>query len=400
MRKVCSVLLFCLFSIVLVSAQADKDIEKRIEALTVLVKDLKFDRAVFEAGELVAAHPYAFDSHMAAYQTNMQAYRYDPENPNSAKYLDKALKHLNVARRIEPEDYEAWQAAVSFWDPARVDPRPKDPEAEKVLAEAEDFFSAGELEKAAEVLKKVIEKEPGYGPAYQHLGEIFLSQKKYDEALKYSQTATEKDPRDAAGFLLLASVYGTMGRGEEAMASLIRSLKADPSYPLAWQQIMKLDLGGKKIEHMTRNFPKPVLWMIEREVQDPTDKDFEGVPEVTRPAWSTYVETKVRWRRIEFPKRNPKTKVYKYTFQEESAAVTDTLVVWKEIRASNPNASDVLLDHWLAASQASALDAAVFTDMYVEEFRQDFIGWKRANANKFEEYFNKFILPRAMSGGK
>src|SRR5262249_34150368 len=123
-----------------------------------------------------------------------------------------------------PENFDAWQASLSFWDPAMLDPRPKDKEAEQMLAEAEDAFSGGELDKAAEALKKVVAKEPSYGTAYQHLGEIALSQKNLDEALKYTKLATEKDSRDPAGFLLLASVQGSMGKGEEAMTSLIRSL--------------------------------------------------------------------------------------------------------------------------------------------------------------------------------
>ena len=75
------------------------------------------------------------------------------------------------------------------------------------------------------------------------------------------------------------------------------------------------------------------------------------------------------------------------------------LVIWKEIRASTPEAEDLLLDHWLEASQAGALDAAVFVDTFMEQFRHDFTMWKLENPDKFEEYFYKFVLPRASSRG-
>jgi hypothetical protein len=48
----------------------------------------------------------------------------------------------------------------------------------------------------------------------------------------------------------------------------------------------------------------------------------------------------------------------------------------------------------LAASQAGALDAAVFSDLFVEQFRQDFTIWKMENPDKFKDYFYNFVFPR------
>ena len=193
--------------------------------------------------------------------------------------------------------------------------------------------------------------------------------------------------------LLLASIYGSMGKAEEVMSSLVRSLGADPSYPLAWRQLVRLDFAGRHVERMTRNFPKPVLWMIEREVKDPSEKDWDGVPKVSRPAWLAYIAAKIRWRQTEFSRRNPTATVYRYTFDEESGAIIEMLAVWRASRIGNPAAEDALLDHWVAASDAAALDAAIYTDLFLEEWRPDFTAWKRGNRGKLEEYFSKFVLP-------
>ena len=150
---------------------------------------------------------------------------------------------------------------------------------------------------------------------------------------------------------------------------------------------------------MALHFPKQVLWVIDQQIEEPTDEDLQQVREVTRPAWKAYINTKVRWRKFIFQRRNPEFKVYRYTFRKELTAITDILVIWKEIRASNPEAEDLLLDQWREASQAGALDAAVFVDLFLEQFRHDFTMWKLENPDQFEQYFYKFVLPRASSRG-
>ncbi len=376
-------------------AQSEQDIEKRIEGLISLVRGLEFEQAITEASQLVADHPHSYEAQMAAFQTNFGAFRYRPDGPDSARYLEGALRRLNFSRRVAPHSYEAWELSLSFWNPGKLNPRPKTPEAEGLLSQAEAFLVGGETQKAIEALKQVINLEATYAPAYAHLGELYFGAKEYDEALKFSREAADRDPDDPVGFLLVARSYAMLGEGEEAMGNLILSLKADPGYPPTWQLMTQLDIGGAGVEHMALYFPKSVLSVIDQEIEEPTDEDLQQVSEVTRPAWKAYINTKVRWRKFTFQRRNPQFKVYRYTFREELTAITDMLVIWKEVRASTPEAEDLLLDLWLEASQAGALDAAVFVDLFMEQFRHDFTMWKLENPDKFEEYFYKFALPRA-----
>ena len=232
-----------------------------------LVRDLNFEQAVREASQLVADHPHSYEAHMAAFQTSFGAFRYRPDGPNSAQYLETALKRLNFSRRIAPHSYEAWELSLSFWNPARLNPRPKNPETEEFLREAEDFLGGGETQKAIEALQQVINLEATYAPAYAHLGEIYLSAREYDDTLSFSRAAADRDPNDPVGLLLLARTYAMLGEGEEAMGNLILSLKADPGYPPRWQFMTRLDLGGAHVEHMVLHFPKPVLWVIDQEIE-------------------------------------------------------------------------------------------------------------------------------------
>ena len=391
------ILFLCvLISVTSAVAQSPPDLEEEVLELVALVRSADFERAGTLASELVAAHPHVFEAHWAAFRTHFEAFRSQPEGPNSAQHLEAALKRLDFSRRLDPLSYEAWEFALSFWNPSRLGALPENPQAEQALAEAGNLFTNGDDESAIATLQRVISVEPGYAAAYNQLAEVYLHGGKYDEALRFAQTATEKDPRDPAGFFMLARISALLGKGEEVVESLVSSLKADPGYPPAWELMTQLDLG---VEHMGQYFPKPVLWVIDQEIEEASDQDLAGVSEIAHPAWKAYITTKVRWRKFTFQRRNPQFKVYRYTFREELTALTDMLVIWKEVKAENPDKQDVLLDHWLDASQAGALDAAVFSDLFVEQFRQDFTIWKMENPDKFKDYFFNFLLPRSSKIG-
>ncbi len=372
-------------------AQSGPDLEEEVRELVTLVRSSDFERAGTLASELVAAHPHAFDAHWAAFRTHFEAFRSRPDSPDSAQHLETALKRLDYSRRLDPLSYEAWEFALSFWNPSRLNPLPESPQAEQALAEADNLFANGDATNAITALQQVISIEPGYATAYNRLAELHLRDGKYDEALSAARNTTEKNPRDPAGFFTLARVLALLGNGEEAVENLVSSLRADPGYPPAWELMAQLDLG---VEHMGQYFPKPVLSVIDQEIEEARGQDLAGVPEITHPAWKAYITTKVRWRKFTFQRQNPQFKVYRYTFREELTALTDMLVIWKEVKAENPDKGDVLLDHWLDASQAGALDAAVFSDLFLEQFRQDFTGWKMENPDKFKDYFFNFLLPR------
>ena len=267
MHQIRSFFLLSMLSTPFLVAQSEQDIEKRIEGLMSLVRGLKFEQAVTEASQLVADHPQSYEAQMAAFQTNFGAFRYHPDGPDSARYLETALRRLNFSRRVAPHSYEAWELSLSFWNPAKLNPRPKSPEAEEFLSQAEDFLVGGETQKAIEALKQVINLEATYAPAYAHLGELYFGAREYGESLRLSRAAADRDPNDPVGFLLVARSYAMLGEGEEAMANLILSLKADPGYPPTWQLMTQLDIGGGGVEHMALHFPKPVLWVIDQEIE-------------------------------------------------------------------------------------------------------------------------------------
>lgn len=385
----------CLLVTSLTFAQSsDEEIQRRIEGLISLVRAASFDQAIKDVNDLVNTNPGSFAAHMASFRVHFSAFQNQPGDAGGSDNLEEALKRLDFARRLNPLDYEAWELSLSFWSPSRVNQPPPGQETEQLLMEAGDFMEAGQAGQAAENLKKVIALEPDYTPAYLHLGEIYLAQGDYPEALRLADTVSAKNPRDPDSFFLAARAYALLERGQESLDSLIRSLRADPGFPPAWGMLTRLDLGGNHVEHMAVHFPKEVLWLVDREVDEPTLEDLEPLNAFARPAWKDYISARVRWRKVTFQRQNPEFKVYRYTFREEITAVTDMLGIWAEIKASQPEAKDPLLDHWLDASRAGALEVAIFLDLYLEEFRQDFTGWKQENGTKFEEYFHKYLLPK------
>ncbi len=129
MSRIWILFLCFLFSGTSTFAQSSPDLTEEIQELIALVGKAEFDRAGTLASELVAAHPDVFDAHWAAFRTHFEAFRAQPDGPDSARYLEVALKRLDFARRLDPLSYEAWEFALSFWNPSRLNAVPQSPQA-------------------------------------------------------------------------------------------------------------------------------------------------------------------------------------------------------------------------------------------------------------------------------
>jgi adenylate cyclase len=65
---------------------------------------------------------------------------------------------------------------------------------------------------------------------YRHFGVACRDSGRYDEAIKLSKKATERNPNDIIAYVVLASSYGLAGRDEEARAAVKEILRINPKF--------------------------------------------------------------------------------------------------------------------------------------------------------------------------
>ncbi|MFP3928988.1 MAG: tetratricopeptide repeat protein, partial [Desulfobacteraceae bacterium] len=102
------------------------------------------------------------------------------------------------------------------------------------------FVAKGEREKAEELLKSSIAKNPNMAAAYPMLSAIYASEGRLDEAKVQYEALLEKKPAYLPGYMALGSILEHEGKGEEAEAYYRKALEKKEDFApaannLAWR---------------------------------------------------------------------------------------------------------------------------------------------------------------------
>ena len=159
------------------------------------------------------------------------------------KDLSGARKEFEAALRLEPASVEALGGMVALdfaaKQPAaavsRVNDRSNRPDASAsvLMLAARAYAAAGDQQKAERTLRRILEKDASYLPAYSALGELYLRQQKLDSALTEFEVLAKRDPKPVAALTLAGIILQAQGKSHEARTRFERVLELDPSAPVA-----------------------------------------------------------------------------------------------------------------------------------------------------------------------
>jgi tetratricopeptide (TPR) repeat protein len=121
-------------------------------------------------------------------------------------------------------------------------------------------FTAGNRERAEELLKKAIQIRIETPPAWLTLGIIYMDGERYDEALAALSQAVVLDPRNSRARNYLGVVIGRKGWIDGAQSELRRAVELDPTYSDAQYNLAAFYLEEKPpaIELARRHYYRAV----------------------------------------------------------------------------------------------------------------------------------------------
>lgn len=97
----------------------------------------------------------------------------------------------------------------------------------------------GDLLRAAKILERATQVEPGFGEAWLNLGDIQLNSSNYDAAANSYEQACRLIPDSAASYLKYANASLQQGEHAKAVDAYETSLKIDPENPVAWRNLTR-----------------------------------------------------------------------------------------------------------------------------------------------------------------
>ncbi|MFZ4598065.1 MAG: tetratricopeptide repeat protein [Terrimicrobiaceae bacterium] len=134
-------------------------------------------------------------------------------------------------------------------------------------------FTAGNKERATELLRRAVQIRIETPPAWLTLGIIYMDQERFDEALAALTQAVWLDPRNARARNYLGVVIGRKGWIDGAQSELRRAVELDPEYADAQFNLAAFYLEEKPpaIELARRHYYRAI------ELGAQTDPDIEKV---------------------------------------------------------------------------------------------------------------------------
>ncbi len=89
---------------------------------------------------------------------------------------------------------------------------------------------AGEKNRAISLYEQIVERDPGYAPAFINLGTIFFHLRRFGRAEELYRRATEIDPGYVLAFFDLGNVLDELDRPEESIQAYERAVALSPQY--------------------------------------------------------------------------------------------------------------------------------------------------------------------------
>jgi tetratricopeptide (TPR) repeat protein len=108
---------------------------------------------------------------------------------------------------------------------------------EEALAQAVQFYQAGNLAQAEQVCKQILATDPSHADAWCYLGAICLSGGRLEEAVAAYQRASQLRPQHALAHNDLGVALAQQGKLDQAVAHLRQAIQYQPRYAEAYNNL-------------------------------------------------------------------------------------------------------------------------------------------------------------------
>lgn len=143
--------------------------------------------------------------------------------------------------------------------------------ADELFKQGEQYFFQRKYEIAEETLLKVVNSNPAHPKAFSYLGDINLFSKRYNNALKYYNTAKEVSAKPGYEHFRIGQIYLEFKNSNEALNSFLSAYSVDPAFKPSLYQIGYVYLMYKRDKYKTIEYWKKFI------TEAPGDFQYEQV---------------------------------------------------------------------------------------------------------------------------
>jgi chemotaxis protein methyltransferase CheR len=120
--------------------------------------------------------------------------------------------------------------------------------------EAIALYEGGCYPEAVEKTEKLLSQNPSYAKGLALLARIYANWGKLDKALEWCEKAITSEKLHAGYHFLMSNILQELGRTEDAIVSLKRTLYLDPKFILAYVALGNISRRSGKLKESVKHF--------------------------------------------------------------------------------------------------------------------------------------------------
>lgn len=267
-------------------------------------------------------------------------------------------------------------------------------EANKLMKEAESFFSQGKLEDALKSYQKALQLDPKIYEAALFSADVYMNKNDFEKAEIWYQKAIAIDPDRETAYRYSATPLMKQGKTDAARDRYIQGYLAEPfgkkgvAGLIQWGQATKSQLAHPQIE-IPLNVSQDAKGGSKIDI--PASALLTGAQDGSF-AWMAYGATRAEWSKGKFSRSFPNEKNYRHSLAEEADAIRSVLAIAtedKKIKSLSPTLSALK-----QLNDAGVLEAYILLARADQGIAQDYPAYRQQNRDKLVRYVLDFVISK------
>jgi tetratricopeptide (TPR) repeat protein len=259
---------------------------------------------------------------------------------------------------------------------------------------AEADFARGDVEKAREGYKHVLELDPKNYEATLFIGDAYFKEKAYDTANEWFAKAAQINPNRESAYRYWGDSLAMAGKSNEARDKYIKAVLAEPYTRASWMALrqwannVKQPFNGILLQNKSSAKTAGNGGTLDDHTLDQTSPETAG--------WNAYNATRAAWKQSKFKQEFPNEPAYRRSMKEEADALNSLVKVLEPEATSEKKARamDPTLLELIEIDQKGLLDSFVLLNRADPEIAKDYPGYHAEHADKLYQYMDEFVLPK------
>ncbi len=261
------------------------------------------------------------------------------------------------------------------------------------FAEAAQQAQAGSLSVAMDHLRKSLDSDPTFKPAYLLLADLLLEQGRLKEAFKVYMRLLPSDMRDSRVLVGLARCMMMLGDLDNARKALVDAIIFDRANLEAWEDLRFVARAQKQ---ELRIFDAPELAFVRkrrgRHFDIVVDKSLEDCPSLAT-AWIVYASQRAVWRYESKFKRSTGLTKYRRTYEEDIDCYMALVAAWNVLsREDTTLCHDDYLEYVGKITDEGYLVPHVLFDYICVERPDAARSFSGEAIQRIRDYINRYVI--------